>query len=151
MPYRIKSPVTHASIGRRGACLIVFGFIPFSIGGALFVQPTNQSGARRTIPVLDSIVRPEIWSVLWMILGAFVMACAFLGWRWLQRGFVLAYCLSFVWGAAYLTSWMLGELVTGWIAALIYLGYSLLVVVIAGWDEPSVMVEAVPEEEVERE
>jgi hypothetical protein len=139
MPYRIKSPVTHSQIGRRGACLIVFGFIPFSTGFALFLQPTSQSGARRTIPALDSIARPEVWAALWMVFGVFVMACAFLDWRWLQRGFVD------------LISWILGELITGWIAAMVNMGYSLLVVVISGWDEPSVMALAIPEEEVERE
>jgi hypothetical protein len=32
MPYRIPSPFTHQKIGRRGACLLIFGFVPAMIG-----------------------------------------------------------------------------------------------------------------------
>jgi hypothetical protein len=136
VPYRIKSPITRAPIGRRGACLLIFGFIPFSIGGALFVQPTDRSGRPRTIPVLEHLAPAEFWSVVWIVLGLLVMASAFGGWRAHRRGFVVGYTLPTFWGAAYLASWALGELVTGWIASLVYLGYSLLVIVISGWDEP---------------
>lgn len=136
MPYRIKSPFTRARIGRRGACLLIFGFIPFSIGGALFVQPTDRSGKPRTIPVLEHIAPAEFWSSVWMLLGLTAMACAFFGWKAQRLGYVLAYGLPTFWGAAYLASWALGELVTGWVASIIYLGYSLLVIVISGWEEP---------------
>lgn len=137
MPYRIKSPLTHRRIGRRGAALFVFGFIPFCIGGALFVQPTDRHGSPRTIPVLEEIAPAEFWSATWMALGIVTMVCAFMGWRAQQKGYVLAYSLPFVWGAAYFASWALGLLVTGWFASFVYLGYCLLVIVIAGWEEPA--------------
>lgn len=136
MPYRIKSPFTRDRIGRRGACLLIFGFIHFSIGGALFVQPKDQSGRPRTIPVLELIAVPEFWGALWVILGLGVMACALGGWRIQRYGFMVAYGLPTFWAAAYLASWALGLLVTGWIAGIVYLGYSLLVIVISGWEEP---------------
>lgn len=137
MPYRIKSPLTHARIGRRGACLLIFGFIPFAIGGALFVQPTDRSGKNRTIPVLELIAPAEFWSVVWMVLGLTVMVCAFGSWQSHRRGYVIGYTLPSIWGGAYLISWAFGDLVTGWISGLVYLGYSLLVIVISGWQEPS--------------
>ncbi len=136
MPYRIKSPFTRARIGRRGACLLIFGFIPFMVGGALFAQPTDRSGKSRTIPVLEYLAPAEFWSVIWMIFGVGVMFCSLGGWRWLRRGYVVGYVLPTFWGAGYLASWALGELVTGWISGLVYLGYSLLVIVISGWEEP---------------
>jgi lysylphosphatidylglycerol synthetase-like protein (DUF2156 family) len=137
VPYRIKSPFTRARIGRRGACLLVFGFIPFSIGAALFVQPTDRHGERRAIPVLEHIAPAEFWSSVWMLLGLVAMICAFLTWKEQRYGFIIAYALPTFWGAAYLASWALGELVTGWFASVVYLGYSLLVVVISGWEEPT--------------
>lgn len=141
MPYRIKSPFTRARIGRRGACLLIFGFIPFSIGAALFVQPTDRHGSNRTIPVLEHIAPAEFWSSVWMLLGLTAMACAFFNGKAQRYGFVIVYVLPTFWGAAYLASWALGELVTGWFASLVYLGYSLLVIVISGWEEPAVLSE----------
>lgn len=137
MPYRIKSPLTHTRIGRRGVCLLVFGLVPLAVGGSFFFQPTNQAGGRRTIPVLEDIAPALWWSWAWVVLGAFAMLCAFGGWRWVQRGLIIGYILPLIWGAASLISWLLGELVTGWISAVIYLGYSLLVTVVAGWEEPT--------------
>lgn len=136
MPYRIKSPFTRDRIGRRGACLLIFGFIPFSIGGALFVQPNGRDGRPRVIPLLERVAPAELWSSLWMLLGAVTMACAFFGWRAQRSGYILAYGLPTFWGAAYFITWLMGDLVTGWVASLLYLGYSLLVIVISGWEEP---------------
>lgn len=147
MPYRIRSPFTQQRIGRRGACLLVFGFIPFMTGAALFLQPTDRSGRPRTIPVLETIAPAEVWSAIWMFFGAVTMVCAFLGWKRQRVGFILAYGLPMFWGAAYIVSWLTGRLVTGWIASLVYLGYCSLVVVIAGWDEP-VMAPPADSEEV---
>jgi hypothetical protein len=148
MPYRIKSPFTHTRIGRRGACLMIFGFIPFAVGGALFVQPTGVAGQSRGIPVLVHIAPAPVWSIVWMVLGVTAVTCAFSTWRYIRFGYVLAFLLPLVWGASYLISWMLGELVTGWISAVIYLGYSLLVMIISGWEEvarPLETVELPPE------
>lgn len=146
MPHRLKSPFTHARIGRRGACLLVFGLIPFCVGGALFVQPTDRSGRPRTIPLLEKIAPGEFWSVTWMILGALVFTCAFLGWRAQRRAYMVAYTLPLLWGAAYFISWAFGWLVTGWISGTVYLGYCLLVIVIAGWEESAPSVPILPDE-----
>jgi hypothetical protein len=143
MPHRIRSPFTHQPIGRRGACLMIFGFVPFAIGGALFVQPTGVKGQSRGIPVLDQIAPAACWSVIWMALGAAAFLCAFATRRGTGFGYVLAFLLPLVWGASYLVSWLLGELVTGWISAVIYLGYSLLVMIISGWDEAAHPLESV--------
>ncbi|AWY07514.1 hypothetical protein SEA_LAZERLEMON_31 [Streptomyces phage LazerLemon] len=147
MPHRIKSPFTRRSIGRRGACLLIFGFIPFCIGGALFAQPTDPTGRPRTIPVLEKMAPAEFWGVAWMVLGLVAMVCAFLGWRAMRRGYMIAYSLPLFWGAGYLASWTLGLLVTGWIAAIVYLGYSLLVIVIAGWEETPLLMPVDDQEE----
>lgn len=147
MPHRIYSPFTRSRIGRRGACLLIFGFIPFCIGGALFVQPTDRHGGNRTIPVLEKLAPAEVWSVAWMTLGLVAMACAFLGWRMMRRGFMIAYSLPLFWGAGYFASWALGWLVTGWISGIVYLGYSLLVIVIAGWEETPLLMPVEDQEE----
>jgi len=146
MPHRIKSPFTRQRIGRRGACLLIFGFIPFCIGGALFVQPTDRTGHPRTIPILEKIAPAEFWSGTWMVLGLIAMVCAFLGMEAKRRGYLIAYTLPLIWGAGYIVSWLLGWLVTGWISGTVYLGYCLLVVVIAGWEESPDLV-TVPDQE----
>jgi hypothetical protein len=83
----------------------------------------------------------SVWGGVWLGLGVVAMICAFLGWRAQRVGFVLAYGLPLLWGAADVISWLLGWLPVGWVPALIYLGYCLLVVIIAGWDEPTVVLE----------
>lgn len=117
---------------------MIFGFIPFCIGGALFVQPTGRGGQPRTIPVLEHMAPAEVWAGLWMFLGVLAMLCALGTWRSIRFGYVLAYVLPTFWGAANLASWALGELPAGWVACIVYLGYSLLVIVISGWEEPVV-------------
>jgi hypothetical protein len=146
MPHRIPSPVTHQPLGRRGACLLIFGFIPFCIGAALFVQPTDRTGAKRTIPALEWLAPTTVWATAWIILGAVTMACAFMGVNAQRRGYMIAYSLPLMWGAGYAVSWLLGLWVTGWISAIVYLGYSLLVIVIAGWEEPAPSVPVLPED-----
>jgi hypothetical protein len=148
MPHRLKSPITRQRIGRRGACLLIFGFISFWVGGALFVQPHDQAGRPRTIPLLERIAPLTFWAVTWVVLGLVAMVCAFLGWRAQSRGYLIAYTLPLLWGAAYFISWALGWLLTGWIAGIVYLGYSLLVIVIAGWEESPVLM-PVQDQEVE--
>lgn len=137
MPYRLRSPFTRARIGRRGVCLLVFGLVPAMIGVSFFAQPTSQAGRDRGIPALDDIAPASWWAWAWLVLGIVAMACALGGWRAIRIGFVIGYILPLIWGAANLISWLLGELVTGWISAVIYLGYSLLVTVISGWEEPT--------------
>lgn len=147
MPHRLKSPFTRQRIGRRGACLLIFGFISFCIGGALFVQPHDQAGRPRTIPLLEKIAPPEVWGGSWVVLGLVAMGCAFFGWRAQAKGYLIAYTLPLIWGAAYFASWALGWLITGWIAGIVYLGYSLLVIVIAGWEESPVLMPVLAQED----
>lgn len=135
MPYRIPSPVTHQKIGRRGACLLIFGFVPFMIGLALTTNPVDRSGRPRMVPVLAFIAPGTFWSVLWMVLGFVVMLTAFAPERIRQYGYALGYGLPGFWAAAYVFSWCFGLLPTGWISAVVYLGYALLVTMIAGWPE----------------
>lgn len=152
MPYRIKSPVTKTRIGRRGACLLLFGFVPAMIGASLFVQPHDRHGQSRVVPVLAKIAPDLVWAWVWLVLGVVAMICAFLGWRAQQLGFVLSYGLPLLWGASLMISWFLGLLPVGWVGALIYLGYCLLVVIIAGWDEPTEALEITePEGMADRE
>jgi len=141
VPHRILSPFTRQKIGRRGACLLIFGFVPAMIGASLFVQPHDRHGQSRVVPVLAKMAPDTVWGSLWLALGVVAMICAFLGWRAQRVGFVLAYGLPLLWGAADMISWLLGWLPVGWVPALIYLGYCLLVVIIAGWDEPNVILE----------
>lgn len=127
---------------------MIFGFVPAMIGAALFVQPVDRHGASRTVPLLAKAAPDTVWAVTWLSLGVLTMLCAFGGWRAQRFGYVLAYALPMLWGAAYFISWALGWLVTGWISAFIYLGYCLLVVIISGWDEPSDRLEMTEPERV---
>jgi MFS family permease len=135
MPYRIRSPLTRRRIGRRGACLLVFGLVPFMVGLSLCVTPTTQDGRPRTAPTLELLAPPEFWSYAWMLLGLVVMASAMVPPHRQRAGFVLAYSLPLLWGAAFLSSWALGWLTTGWVSGLVYLGYAALVTTISGWEE----------------
>jgi hypothetical protein len=148
MPYRIPSPFTHQKIGRRGACLLIFGFVPAMIGASLFLQPADRHGQSRVVPILGLIAPDLFWATVWSVLGVSAMICSFFGWRAMRVGYVLAYSLPMIWGAADFVSWAAGDLPTGWVACFIYLGYSLLVVIVSGWDEPGERLELGTEKEV---
>lgn len=139
---------THHKFGRRNACLLIFGFVPAMVGTSLFLQPDDRHGQSRVIPVLGHLAPDALWATLWVVLGVTAMICAFFNWRVMRVGYLLAYGLPLIWGAADFISWGAGDLPTGWVAGCVYLGYSLLVVIVSGWDEPGERLELGSEEEV---
>lgn len=136
-PYRIISPLTHHRIGRRGAFLLVLSVVDALLGWSLLAVPPvvyDQLTLLRHIPQVAL-------GALWMAGAAIAFAYAFVK-RSDQDvwGFVASYAPPLVFGGIYFLSWWpIGQLPAGTAvrSAVVYWGYSLLVLIAAGWPEPA--------------
>lgn len=131
----VYSPKTGEQLGRRDTCLLIFGFIQLMVGVAIFIVPAIP-GRSRTIPVLELIAPPAVWASVWIALGVIVLVSAFERANRQRLGCVLAWGTPFLWSAAWLISFILGIAPLGWLAAVVYVGYAGLALVVSGWEEP---------------
>lgn len=137
MPWRIVSPLTRRRIGRRGAFLLILAVMDALTGWSLLDVPPavyNQLTLLRHIP-------QDALALMWVLPA--VVAAWFAFAKRTQRdawGFLACYVPPAIFGVIYFTSWFpIGQLAAGTAvrSAVVYWGYSLLILVAAGWPEPS--------------
>lgn len=136
-PYRIVSPLTHKRIGRRGAFLLVLGFLDALLGWSLLSEPPAVYDQLTLLRHIPQIALGLLWEVPAVIAVAFAFVRRSDQDVW---GFVASYLPPMMFGGIFLLSWWpIGQLPagTGVRSAVVYWGYMLLVVIAAGWPEPS--------------
>lgn len=136
-PYRIYSPFTHQRIGRRGAFLLTLAMVDALLGWSLLSVPLavyTQLTLLRHIP-------QGVLAGVWLLAAAMSFVFAFAKRTDLDVwGFSASYFAPMIFGGIYLLSWWpIGQLPAGQgvRSAVVYWGYALLVVIAAGWPEPS--------------
>lgn len=144
MPWRIVSPVTRERIGRRGAFLLILSVMDALTGWSLLDVPP---AVYRQLTLLRHV--PQFGLALsWLLPAAVALFFAFA--RRTQHdawGFLACYVPPAAFGVIYFTAWFpFGQLPagTGVRSAVVYWGYSLLILVAAGWPEPSGAVPRAP-------
>lgn len=137
MPWRIVSPLTRRRIGRRGAFLLILAVIDALTGWSLLDVPPV---VYRQLTLLRHIPQTGL-ALMWILPAAVALWFAFAkrtqGDAW---GFLACYVPPAAFGVIYFTAWFpFGQLVAGTAvrSAVVYWGYSLLILVAAGWPEPS--------------
>lgn len=115
-------------IGYRGRALLTLAVLDFVYATGLAVAGTSSSGfASEAIPEWVLIA-------LWAAVGASCLWHAFrvrdaLGWS-------LAIGIKALWGVFAGVGWMLGEIPYGYIAAVVWWAFGMLVWVMSRWPEP---------------
>lgn len=132
MPRRIVRRLG-SLLGRRGAFLIAFGAVWTLIGyGQISAPPPDQRG----LHLLLDRVPLEVWGWLWITAGVVAIASAFLPQGSDRFAFLALPLIVTPWVVSYLVAWWQGTFPRGWIAAALYGGLAIGILVVAGWREP---------------
>lgn len=128
------------AIGRRGTVLLFLALVDVITALSLW-RPAPIEAQSATVRFLALIAPLSWWAVLWLAVGM-VCAAGALAHRLDPVAFAAATALKVLWGTVFLLGWLIADLHRGWAAAIVWLGFAVLVGVIAGWAEPPVTVPA---------
>lgn len=121
-------------IGRRGTSLLFFALLDL-VYGLNLARPPAESKLSPTLAFIRYIAPLPVWAALWVAVGVVCLAGAFMHHdRW---AFTAAVGLKTLWGATFLTGWIVAHLERGWVSAVIWLAMAGWVLVIASWPEPT--------------
>ena len=119
-------------IGRRGAFLAFLTVLDVCYGVALL---TTQVRALRYVnPKPDFFLPLDFWGWIWIGIGIFVLTGALAKRDIIQ--FTAAALLKGVWAVLYADLWIIQHQNGAWISAVVWLAFSMTVLIIAGWPEP---------------
>src|SRR5262249_52293146 len=119
--------------GRRGAFLLAFGMVWGLIGyGQISSPPPDQRG----LHLLLDRVPLQVWGWLWITAGVVAIVSAWMPQGADRFGFLALSLMVLPWVLSYLFAWWQGIFPRGWIAAALYGGLAIGIMVVAGWSEP---------------
>lgn len=119
-------------VGRRGAFLLYLALLDLIYGFAL-ANPTEQSVRNPTTIFLIGIMPLIIWAALWAVVG---LACLFYAFRRKDAiGYAAAMSIKAFWAIVFLLGWITGEVERGYLSAVIWGAFVVLLLIIAGWRE----------------
>lgn len=136
---------TRRRVGRRGGVLLILALLDIGIGFS-FIDPTYEQRVAQSAMWREEIVPGGWpWGALWLAVAVVCLCAAFSSHGVAQNrpgmprdtfGFMTAVALKLLWATLELTGWIAGEIDQGYRPSLIWLGYALLIIWIAGLQEP---------------
>lgn len=120
-------------IGRRGAVLLILAAVDVGVGWS-YIAPTDEARRAQNAMWREEFAPSWVWGALWLVVAVCCLYAAFA-----KRdgiGFIPAVTLKLVWATLELTGWISGAINQGYRPALIWLGFALLILVVAGLREP---------------
>ena len=120
-------------VGRRGACLLLFGLIMLVYGYAFAIVPLSPA-ARAALAVPLQIASQTTWGAAWMAAGGLAIAASPLRPGRDGIGFVPLIGMSALWSLSYFAAQALG-VPRAALGGLIWAAMVTLLLVIAGWPE----------------
>lgn len=121
-------------IGRRGTVLLFLALVDLAYALSLW-RPAGATTQAASTRLLAHIMPLPWWAGLWLAVGVACLAAAFVH-RLDRIAFPAASGIKALWGTVFLFGWLIAGLDRGWVAAIVWYGFALLVGVIAGWAEP---------------
>ncbi len=121
-------------LGRRGATLTPLGIVWILYGYSMIAQPL---AAQRGLPLLLQRVSLDVWGWAWIVSGVVALVYAWAPPGRDAAGFVSLVLIVVPWTTGYLASWLLGDYPRGWVAAAVWTGLSVPILVALGWPEPA--------------
>jgi hypothetical protein len=117
---------TGRHIGHRGAVMAFLAFLDLVYGYSLSAEPGPLKGVNLALSL-------RAWSIAWILAGVF-MATG-ISTRKDKAHYAVAVFLLFGWAVALFRSWLYGEYARGWVSALIWSGFAILIFIISSWPE----------------
>lgn len=127
-------------VGRRGTFLLFLALVDLVYALSLW-RPAPAAAQAPATRFLMTIMPLHAWAALWLVVGVVCLVGAFVH-RLDRAAFTAATAIKSLWGAVFLAGWVAGGLYRGWVSAVVWLGFAGVVMVIAGWPEPAVVVPA---------
>ncbi len=144
MPYRIVRVVARRLNGRRGRFLLVHAVVFAAIGYSYLIAPATSTRMGAFAWLLDALPLQVLgWPWLIAAVVAVVSAASYDPPRSDRAGFVAITSVPLLWGMLFGFAWVAGFSPTAWISAVTYIGYALIVMVVASWPNP-IDVEVIP-------
>lgn len=137
MPERVIRYIVWGLNGKRGAVLVLHGLIFFLIGWSYLTAP-DIVARTRTFGFIPEWIDPPLLGIPWIASGVVSIFFA-IDWSWTSDrwGFMAATMMPLFWSLLFLTGWINGYNPLAWISAVLYLGYALIIMVVAGWPNPT--------------
>jgi hypothetical protein len=109
-------------IGYRGAVLLVFGLVDL-VYALSFAFPTTEALASSTFQWLILFLPIPAWVAIWASVG---LICFFFAFRTIDDaiGYATAILIKVFWAGLFLWGWALGELMRGYLSAVIWAGFA---------------------------
>jgi hypothetical protein len=120
-------------IGRRGAVLLILAAVDVGVGWS-FIDPTDEARKAQNALWREQFMPSSMWGALWIGVAVLCLTAAFS--RQDSIGFIPAVTLKMVWATVEFTGWWSGAIDQGYRPGLIWLGFALLIFVVAGLREP---------------
>lgn len=120
-------------VGRRGAALLIFGFIDEVVGYSLLDSQSRPTGSP-VYRALEYLAPYRVWAFVWISVGVVCAVQAFAREDW--GGFASAVAIKVVWAGGFLAAWVLYGAYRAWVAAATWGILAALVYLISGWPEP---------------
>lgn len=127
-------PRPHFLAGRRGKCLMFFALLDLLYGLSLW-QPAAEAQRSASTRFLMEVAPLPWWAGLWLAAGVICLVGA-IHRRGDRLAFAAAIGIKTLWGTVFLLGWRAGAIERGWVAAVVWLAFALMVGVLAGWPDP---------------
>ena len=121
-------------IGRRGAVLLVLAFVDFVVGWS-YVAPTDDVLRAPNTLWREQWAPAGVWGALWFGVGLLCLIAAFT--RQDMIGYTAAVGLKLLWATMEATGWIAGQIPLGYRPAIIWAGFAVLIMIVAGLREPN--------------
>ncbi len=119
-------------LGRRGSALLAMAVLDVFYGIRLITVDPGGSDFYRW---LDAAVPLLFWGVLWLVVAALCLLSAFRPTND-RAGFLAGLLIKILWSALNIIGYLTGEVFDGWMWAVIWTGFAVIIGIITGWAEP---------------
>lgn len=125
--------------GKRGASCLWFGIV-FIVIGLSFATGELPPTVQMNLQFLSSVLPLEIWGTFWTLGGLLFLVGSL--WKKIQlTAFMVGIAITANWSAGYAIQAAFGESSRGWVSAVIYGFFAVLILLISTWAEPIADVE----------
>lgn len=134
MPLHPQLRAPGRRVGRRGAALLCWAWVDVMYGVGL-VAADAATRASPTLAWVGAIMPLRWWGAVWLIVAATLVVTAVT--RMHTLGHTAAAGIKILWAVLMAGGWLAGEVPRGYVSVGIWGGAAALVLITAGWSEPT--------------